>query len=91
MPGSSTTPRRPGTRIARPSVLPSTSVLPSMSMTMSAPGIIVLSRLNTWPVRTPVNASLTPSRVTAHECRRPPGVYVLLPVVSEAKQRGFIP
>jgi hypothetical protein len=28
---------------------------------------IDLSRLNTWPVRTPVNASLPPSRETAHD------------------------
>jgi hypothetical protein len=41
--------------------------LPSVSGTTSAPGKRVLSRLNGWPVRSPVNASLLPSRATAHD------------------------
>jgi hypothetical protein len=43
------------------------SVLPSVSGTTSAPGKRVLSRLNGWPVRSPANASLMPSRATAHD------------------------
>ena len=43
------------------------SVLPSVSGTTSAPGMRVLSRLNGWPMRSPVNASQLPSRATAHE------------------------
>jgi hypothetical protein len=46
------------------------SVLPSVSGTTSAPGKRVLSRLNGWPVRSPVNASLMPSRATAHDSGR---------------------
>ena len=43
------------------------SVLPSVTGTTSAPGKRVLSRLNGWPVRSPVNASLMPSRAAAHD------------------------
>ena len=44
-----------------------TSVLPSVSGTTSAPGKRVLSRLNGWPVRSPVNASPMPSQAAAHD------------------------
>ena len=43
------------------------SVLPSVSRTTSAPRMRVLSRLNGWPMRSPVNASPMPSRASAHE------------------------
>ena len=43
------------------------SVLPSVSRTTSAPEKRGLSRLNGWPMHSPVNASLMPSRATAHE------------------------
>src|SRR5258708_7171314 len=43
------------------------SVLPSVSGTTSAPGMRVLSRLNGWPIRSPVNASPIPSRASAHD------------------------
>src|SRR5450759_2037099 len=42
-------------------------VLPSVSRTTSAPEKRVLSRLNGWPMRSPVNASLKPSRAAAHD------------------------
>jgi hypothetical protein len=61
MPVSTTTPGRLGLAISRP------SVLPSVSGTTSAPGKRVLSRLNGWPARSPVNASPLPSRATAHD------------------------
>jgi hypothetical protein len=38
-----------------------------LSGTTSAPGKRVLSRLNGWPVRSPVNASPMSSRATAHD------------------------
>ena len=47
--------------MARPSVLPSTL------LSVSAPGTKFFSRLNGWPVSSPVNASPCPSRATAHE------------------------
>jgi hypothetical protein len=43
------------------------SVLPSVTGTTSAPRMRVLSRLNGWPMRSPVNASPIPSRVLAHD------------------------
>ena len=43
------------------------SVLPSVTGTTSAPGMRVLSRLNGWPMRSPVNASPIPSRASAHD------------------------
>jgi hypothetical protein len=43
------------------------SVLPSVTGTTSAPRMRVLSRLNGWPMRSPVNASPIPSRVSAHD------------------------
>src|SRR5664280_3416615 len=44
-------------------------LLPSATQTASAPGISFLSRLNGWPMRSPVNASLTVSytHLRAHE------------------------
>src|SRR5437764_1098125 len=43
------------------------SVLPSVTGTTSAPRMRVLSRLNGWPMRSPVNASPIRSRVSAHD------------------------
>src|SRR5262245_35751242 len=43
------------------------SVLPSALRTASAPEMMPLSRLGGWPMRSPVNASPRPSRVTAHD------------------------
>jgi hypothetical protein len=43
------------------------SVLPSVSGTTSAPRMRALSRLNGWPMRSRVNASLMPSRAAAHD------------------------
>ena len=43
------------------------AVLPSVTGTTSAPRMRVLSRLNGWPMRSPVNASPRPSRASAHE------------------------
>src|SRR6202048_667807 len=43
------------------------SVLPSVTGTTSAPRMRVLSRLNGWPMRSPVNASPMPSRASAHD------------------------
>ena len=42
-------------------------MLPSTVRTASAPGTILLSRLNGWPMRSPVNASPKPSRAPAHD------------------------
>ena len=42
-------------------------MLPSAFKTASAPGITELSRLDGWPMRTPVNASPCTSRCTAHD------------------------
>ena len=56
-------PRRAGWALA----LSRPSVLPSVSGTTSAPRMRVLSRLNGWPVRSPVNASPMPSRAAAHD------------------------
>ena len=55
-------PRRAGRALAmaRP------SVLPSATRTASAPGMRSLSRLNGWPMRSPADASPTPSRTPAH-------------------------
>ena len=60
MPGSATSVGRPGTRMACP------SVLPSRSSTLSAPTLIILSRLNGWPMHSPADASPVPSRTPAH-------------------------
>ena len=42
-------------------------VLPSALSSASAPGSKDFSRLNGWPMRSPVNASPTPSRVSTHD------------------------
>ena len=60
MPGSSTTPGRTDTRAGV------SAVLPSVILTTSAPETILLSRLHGWPVRSPADASPTPSRVPTH-------------------------
>jgi hypothetical protein len=39
---------------------------PSVILTTSAPGTIKLSRLNGWPIRSPADASPTPSRRPTH-------------------------
>jgi hypothetical protein len=41
-------------------------VLPSAETTASAPGIILLSRLNGWPMHSPADASDMPSRAPPH-------------------------
>ena len=61
MPGSSTTPDRAGARITLP------SVLPSMILNTSAPETILFSRLNGWPMRSPVNASPASSQMPPHD------------------------
>ena len=47
-----------------------TSVLPSVSGTTSAPRKRELSRLDGWPVHSPVNASPMPSQASAHDWGR---------------------
>ncbi len=59
--GSSTTQGQPGTRVAR------RTMSPSADATASAPWTIELSRLNTQPMRTPVNASTRASRRAPHD------------------------
>ena len=56
-------PRRAGRALAitRP------SMSPSVFMTTSAPETILLSRLNGWPMHSPVNASSASSRIPTHE------------------------
>ena len=61
MPGSPTTPGRPGARNSAP-VRVAFHVSNRVGIRDSS-----LSRLNGWPVRTPVNASRQPSRVAAHD------------------------
>ena len=61
MPGSTTTPGPAGACAG------ALGVLPSAAETASAPGTNFLSRLNGWPIRTPVNASRRTSRCTAHD------------------------
>ena len=39
------------------------SVLPSVILNTSAPGTILFTRLNGWPMRSPADASPAPSRV----------------------------
>src|SRR4051812_48616263 len=41
-------------------------MLPSVILTTSAPETILLSRLHGWPMRSPADASPSPSRVPAH-------------------------
>ena len=60
--GSTTAPGRPGARVgARPCAFHSTH-------SVGVPRVL-FSRLNTQPMRTPVNASPKPSRVSAHDDR----------------------
>jgi hypothetical protein len=56
-------PRRAGRALAitRP------SMSPSVFMTTSAPETILLSRLNGWPMHSPVNASSASSRIPTHD------------------------
>jgi hypothetical protein len=58
MPGSPTTPGWAGAR---------DDALPSVKTTTWAPGTFKLSRLNGWPVCSPVNASPTSSRMSTHD------------------------
>lgn len=60
MPGSLTTPEQ---RVLALSHLP---MLPSVLSSTSASGL-GLSRLNDWPMRSPVNASSPPSQMSAHD------------------------
>jgi hypothetical protein len=53
-------------RVRRVLALARPSVLPSTIGTVSAPRTQLLSRLNGWPVRSPTDASPTPSRLPAH-------------------------
>ena len=55
-------PRRVGQMLAMTHL----SVLPSVILNTSAPGTILFTRLNGWPMRSPTDASPTPSRVPAH-------------------------
>jgi hypothetical protein len=59
--GSTTAPGRPGARDDAP-----VRVAFHSKHSVGVPGV-VFSRLNTQPMRTPVNASPTPSRVSAHD------------------------
>jgi hypothetical protein len=55
-------PRRAGRVLA---IMPP-SMLPSAFLSASAPGTILFSRLNGWPMRSPADASPTPSRMPVH-------------------------
>jgi hypothetical protein len=55
-------PRRVGQALA----LTRPSMLPSVILTTSAPETILLSRLHGWPMRSPADASPSPSRVPTH-------------------------
>ena len=61
MPGSQTAPGRAVLALGS-----RRSVSPSEAATSSAPGIVWLSRLNGWPMRSPADASPAPSRAQAH-------------------------
>ena len=61
MPGSLTTPGRPGARDDAPRRIAFHDLHGVGTQNRN------LSRLNGWPMRPPVNASPKPSRVTAHE------------------------
>src|SRR6202047_837418 len=63
MPGSLTTPGRPGARADAPEYVAFHHMHGVGTQNRK------LSRLNGWPMRTPVNASPRPSRATAHEGR----------------------
>ena len=56
-------PRRAG----RPLALTRPSMSPSVILTTSAPETILLSRLNGWPMHSPVNASSASSRIPTHD------------------------
>jgi hypothetical protein len=53
-------------RRAGPLAITPPSMLPSAFMSTSAPGTILFSQLNGWPMRSPADASPTPSRMPAH-------------------------
>jgi len=59
--GSTTAPGRPGARDDAPVHVAFRSM-----HSVGVPGVL-FSRLNTQPMRTPVNASPSPSRVSAHD------------------------
>src|SRR4029077_4124722 len=61
MPGSLTTPGRPGARAVAPECVAFHHMHGVGTQNRK------LSRLNGWPMRTPVNASQRPSRATAHD------------------------
>src|ERR1700675_751346 len=61
MPGSLTTPGRPGARADAPEYVAFHHMHGVGTQNRK------LSRLNGWPMRTPVNASPRPSRATAHD------------------------
>ena len=61
MPGSTTAPGRPGARAGAPS-----RVAFHSTHSVGVPRVL-FSRLNTQPMRTPVNASPIPSRTSAHD------------------------
>jgi hypothetical protein len=61
MPGSLTTPGRPGARADAP------GCIAFHNMHGVGTRDRTLSRLNGWPMRSPVNASPRPSRATAHD------------------------
>ena len=61
MPGSLTTPGRPGARDEAPGCVAFRHLHGVGTQNRN------LSRLNGWPMRPPVNASPKPSRATAHE------------------------
>ena len=61
MPGSLTTPGRPGARADAP------GCIAFHNMHGVGTRDRTLSRLNGWPMRSPVNASPRPSRTTAHD------------------------
>jgi len=54
-------------RVGRALALTRPSMLPSVKATTSAPEIFKLSRLNGWPMRSPVNASPASSQMPTHD------------------------
>ena len=64
MPGSLTTPGRPGARDDAPGCVAFRQMHGVGTQNRN------LSRLNGWPMRPPVNASPKPSRATAHDSGR---------------------
>ena len=53
-------------RVGRALAMTPPSMLPSVLLTTSAPETFLLSRLNGWPMRSPTDASPTPSRMPTH-------------------------